>query len=309
MLRYTLRRLGTALVLMLFVSFVAFILVFAAGDPAVKLAGEAGTAADAARLRAAYGFDRPILVQFAAWLANALHGNLGYSLYFDQPVSAILPSRLAVTLTLGALAIAFALLLAVPLGILAARFQNTIIDRLALLFAVVGQAMPTFWFALMLVILLSVTFQILPTSGTETWAHFVMPTIVLGYFAAPAIMRLTRSGMIAALEADYIRTARAMGLSTVRVLFKYALRNAVVPVVSVAAAQFGNMLAGSVVVESVFAVNGAGRLAWESVLRSDLPTVQALVLSFSLLYVALTFAADIINAWLDPRMRLSHVGD
>ena len=125
-------------------------------------------------------------------------------------------------------------------------------------------------------------------------------------FSAAAIMRLTRSGMIAALETDYIRTARAMGLSTPSVLFKYALRNAVVPVVSVAAAQFGNMLAGSVVVESVFAINGAGRLAWESVLRSDLPTVQALVLSFSLLYVVLTFLADVVNAWLDPRMRLTH---
>jgi peptide/nickel transport system permease protein len=171
---------------------------------------------------------------------------------------------------------------------------------------VVGQAMPAFWFALLLVIMFSVIWPILPTSGSETWQHFVMPTIVLGYFAAPAIMRLTRSGMIAALETDYIRTARAMGISPRKVLFKYALRNAVIPVVSVAAAQFGLMLAGSVVVESVFALNGAGRLAWESILRSDLPTVQALVLCFSLIYVVLTFAADVLNAWLDPRMRLTN---
>jgi peptide/nickel transport system permease protein len=291
---------------MVVVSFVAFMLVFAAGDPAVRLAGEGGTAADAARIREAYGFDRPVLLQFVAWLGGALQGNLGYSLYFDQPVANILLGRLGTTMILGATSITFALCLAVPLGIAAARYQNTIIDRLALVFAVVGQAMPAFWFALLLVIMFSVIWPILPTSGSETWQHFVMPTIVLGYFAAPAIMRLTRSGMIAALETDYIRTARAMGISPRKVLFKYALRNAVIPVVSVAAAQFGLMLAGSVVVESVFALNGAGRLAWESILRSDLPTVQALVLCFSLIYVVLTFAADVLNAWLDPRMRLTN---
>jgi peptide/nickel transport system permease protein len=304
MLRYILRRLGAALLLMMFVSFVAFVLVFAAGDPAVKLAGEAGTAADAARIREAYGFDRPVLMQFLAWLYAAAHGDLGHSLYFNQPVSAILLSRLGVTMTLGATSILLALIMAIPLGILAARFQNTIVDRLVLAFAVVGQAMPTFWLALLLVIFFSVTWQILPTSGSQTWQHFVMPTIVLGYFAAPAIMRLTRSGMIATLETDYIRTARAMGISSWRVLFKYALRNAAIPVVSVSAAQLGHMLAGSVVVESIFALNGAGQLAWESILRSDLPTIQALVLCFSLIYILLTFAADVLNAWLDPRMRL-----
>lgn len=305
MLRYTLRRFASALLLMVVVSFVAFILVFAAGDPAVKLAGEAGSAADAERIRQAYGFDRPLWLQFVSWLAAAARGQFGHSLYFDQPVSNILLGRLGTTLILGATSILFALLLAVPLGIAAARWQNTWIDRLALVFAVVGQAMPSFWFALLLVILFSVEWQILPTSGSETWRHFVMPTIVLGYFAAPAIMRLTRSGMIAALETDYIRTARAMGIPARQVLFKYALRNAAIPVVSVAAAQFGYMLAGSVVVESIFAINGAGRLAWESILRSDLPTVQALVLCFSLVYVVLTFAADVVNAWLDPRIRLA----
>src|SRR4051812_39620833 len=213
MLHYTLRRFGAALILMLVVSFAAFILVFAAGDPSVKLAGEAGTAADAARIREVYGFDRPIIVQFGSWLYGALHGNLGHSLYFDQPVSAILLDRLRLTMALGGVSILFAVAVAVPLGILAARYQNTIVDRIALILAVVGQAMPTFWFALMLVVLFSVTWQVLPTSGSETWRHFIMPTVVLAYFALPAIMRLTRSGMIGALETDYIRTARAMGIA------------------------------------------------------------------------------------------------
>jgi peptide/nickel transport system permease protein len=306
MLSFLIRRTSSALVLMAVVSFVAFALVFAAGDPAVRIAGEAGTAADAERVRAAYGFDRPLPIQYLTWLGALLQGNLGHSLYFDQPVTTILIGRLGTTMLLGCLAITFALLLAVPLGIAAARWQNTIVDRLALLFAVVGQAMPTFWFALLLVVLFSVTYPILPTSGSETWLHFVMPTVVLGYFAAPAIMRLTRSGMITALETDYIRTARAMGIAPRKVLFKYALRNAVIPVVSVSAAQFGYMLAGSVVVESVFAINGAGRLAWESILRSDLPTVQALVLCFAMIYILLTLLADVVNAWLDPRMRLTN---
>lgn len=305
MLRFILRRSGSALILMVVVSFIAFMLIFAAGDPAVKLAGEAGTAADAARIRALYGFDQPIPVQFFHWISAALRGNFGHSFYFDQPVAAILLDRLGITMLLGLTSFIFALALALPLGIAAARWQNTWIDRTALVIAVVGQAMPTFWFALLLVILFSVTFPILPTSGSETWKHFIMPSVVLGYFAAPAIMRLARSGMISALETDYIRTARAMGISPRNVVLKYALRNALIPVVSVSAAQLGYMLAGSVVVESVFAINGAGRLAWESILRSDLPTVQALVLCFSLIYVVLTFAADVLNAWLDPRMRLA----
>lgn len=304
MLKYLLRRSGSAILLMIVVSFAAYVLVFAAGDPAVAIAGEAGTAADAARIRQAYGFDQPIIVQYLRWLLGFLQGDFGHSYYFNQPVATILLGRMGVTMMLGLCAIVFALAIAVPLGIAAARWPNTLIDRFALVFAVIGQAMPSFWFALLLVIALSVTWPILPTSGSETWQHFVMPTIVLGYFAAPAIMRLTRSGMISVLETDYIRTARAMGIPPRKVLFQYALRNAIIPVVSLSAAQFGYMLAGSVVVESVFAIHGAGRLAWESILRSDLPTVQALILCFSLLYVVLTFLADVMNAWLDPRVRI-----
>lgn len=303
MLNYLIRRVAMACLLTLFVSFLAYVLIFAAGDPATALAGEAATAEDAARLREAQGWNDPIVLQYARWLGGVLQGDLGQSLYFDQPVSSVLLGRFSMTAKLGALALAFALITAIPLGVIAGRWPNSIIDRIALLIAVVGQAMPTFWFALLLIILFSIHFPILPASGAETWKHFVLPTIVLGYFAMPALMRLTRSGMIAALETDYIRTARAMGLSETRILFDYALRNAALPVVSLASAQFGFALAGSVVVESVFAIHGAGRLAWESIARADLPTVQALVLCFSLFYVVLTLLADMLNAMLDPRMR------
>lgn len=303
MLRFAAKRIGMACLLIVFVSFFAYALVFAAGDPAAALAGEASTVADANRLRQLYGFDQPIIVQYARWFWGVLHGDLGTSLFFGQPVSALLFGRFATTAKLGLLALALALSIAIPLGVIAGRWPNSIFDRLALLLAVVGQAMPSFWFALLLVIIFSVNLGVLPASGTETWQSFILPTVVLGYFAMPAIMRLTRSGMIAALESDYIRTARAMGLSETRVLFDYALRNAALPVISLASAQFGFMLAGSIVVENVFAINGAGSLAWESISRADLPTVQALVLVLSLFYVLLTLGADLLNAMLDPRMR------
>jgi peptide/nickel transport system permease protein len=301
--RYALKRLSSALLLALFVSFLSYVLIYAAGDPAVALAGESGSAADAERMRAAYGLDQPIYAQYLHWVWSVLHGNFGRSLYFDQPVSAILAGRLGITMMLGVSAMIFALGLSLPLGIAAARWQGSAIDHLVRAVAVIGQAMPTFWLALLLMILFSVTYPILPTSGSETWRHFVMPSATLGFFAAPALIRLTRSGMIGVLEADYIRTARAMGIRGRRVLFRYALRNAVIPVVSLSAAQFGYMLAGSVVIETVFAVHGAGLLASESIKRSDLPTIQALVLCFSMIYVVLTLAADLVNAWLDPRMR------
>lgn len=306
MLAYTFRRAVSAVILMLVISFVAFILVFAAGDPAVKIAGEAGTAADAERIREAMGFDRPLMLQYFSWLGDVLKGNLGHSIYFDQPVYSIIADRAYNTLKLSVSAMLLAVAISLPLGIIAARWQGGIIDKLVLVFSVVGQAMPTFWFALLLIIEFSVKWPILPTSGSETWLHFVMPAIALAYFAAPPILRLTRAGMIETLAMDFIRTSRAMGVSPSRILFKYALRNAVVPVVGVAAAQFGSMLAGSIVVESIFAINGVGRLAFESIQRSDLPTVQALVLCFSIVYIVLTFAADLLNAWIDPRMRVTH---
>ena len=192
-----------------------------------------------------------------------------------------------------------------PLGVAAAIRPNSLIDRLALILSVTGQALPSFWLALMLIFLFSVTYPIFPISGSDTWMHFVLPTVVLGYYATPAIMRLTRTGMLEVLSSDYIRTARAKGLNPLRVLFKHALRNAIIPVVSLAAVQFGFMLGGSIVVETVFALHGAGFLAWESIGRNDLPTVQGLILVFALIFILLTFCADLLNAWLDPRIRVA----
>jgi len=212
---------------------------------------------------------------------------------------------LGVTMTLGVCGITFAILTAVPLGVAAAIRPNSLIDRVALFLSVAGQAMPSFWFGLILIVIFGIQLGWLPPSGASSPAHFVMPTIVLGYYAMPAIMRLTRAGMLDVLSSDYIRTARAKGAPEGRVLFRHALRNAIIPVVSLAAVQMGFMLGGSIVVESIFALHGAGYLAWESIARNDLPTVQALILVFSMFYIVFTFLADVLNAWLDPRMRSS----
>ena len=304
MFAYTIKRLLLAALVAVTVSFMSFMLLRLSGDPAVALAGEAATASQVEFVREKYGLDKPLMIQYVGWVARAMKGDFGESPYFKQPVSAIIAGRLGVTLTLGACALVFAVVLAIPMGILAAIRPNSWIDRLALTVSVLGQAMPSFFFGLALIIVFGVMLRMLPISGSATWRHFILPSIALGYYATPAFMRLTRSGMIEVLASDYIRTARAKGLREGGVLFKHALRNAIIPVVSLAAVQFGFMLGGSLVIETVFAINGVGYLGYQSIARSDLPMVQAIVLMVSMFYVALTFCADILNAFLDPRMRV-----
>ncbi|WP_292896714.1 ABC transporter permease [Nitratireductor sp.] len=304
MLAFALKRLGLAILVTFTVSVISFSLLHLSGDPATSLAGENATAADIAAISRQYGFDRPLTVQYTDWLWKALHGDFGESYYFKLPVADLIADRLSITMTLGICAISFALLTAVPLGVAAAVRPNSVVDRTALFLSVAGQAMPSFWFGLVMIVIFSIKLRLLPASGSETWRHFIMPTVVLGYYAMPAIMRLTRAGMLEVLNADYIRTARAKGAGAGRVLFKHALRNAIVPVVSLSAVQMGFMLGGSVVVEAIFSLHGAGYLAWESIGRHDLPTVQALILIFSCFYILFTLLSDLANAWLDPRIRV-----
>ena len=305
MLAYTSKRALLALLVALTVSLVCFFLVHLSTDVAVAMAGEGARAEDIDFIRKQYGFDRPLAVQYVEWLGRAARADFGDSLYFRTPVAGIVRERMPVTLLLGGLAIALALALSIPLGVAAAIRPNSWIDRLALTIAVVGQAMPSFWFALLLILVFGLHLGWLPISGSETLAHFVLPAIALAYYATPAIMRLTRSGMIEVLGSDYIRTARAKGLRAPTVLFKHALRNAVIPVVALAAVQLGFMLGGSVVIETVFALNGIGYLAWEAILHNDFPVVQAIVLVIALFYIVLTFLADLLNGWLDPRIRIA----
>ena len=299
------RRLVLSLFVITAISVITFVLSHVAIDPAAGVAGDSATAADIANIRAQYGFDRPLLVQYGAYLADLLRGDLGHSYLSGAPVAHLIAERAPVTALLAGLSISFALALSVPLGVLAALRPNSTIDRLALSLAVVGQAVPNFWAGLLLILLFGVNLGWLPISGSDSLAHYILPAITLGSFAMPALMRLVRAGMIEVLESDYIRTARAMGLPNRTVLFKYALRNAVLPVISLTAVQLGFMLGGSVVVESVFAIQGIGYLAWQSMSRADMPVIQAIVLLISLIYVVLTFLADGVNALLDPRIRVT----
>ncbi len=305
MLAFTLRRLVVAIFVGFTVSLVAFALLRLSGDLAAAIAGPEATAEQVEAIRQDFGLNQPIVMQYLDWLWGAVRFDFGNSFFFRSTVADMIADRMPVTLLLGGLSIAFALILAIPLGVIAAVKQNTWIDRTALSIAVAGQAMPSFWFALILIIVFSVNLRWLPVSGSETWAHFVLPSIALGYYATPSIMRLTRTGMLDVLQSDYIRTARAKGLRPAKVLFKHALRNAVIPVVALAAVQFGFMLGGSIIIETIFSLQGLGHLMWESISRKDFPVVQAVLLLIALFYVLLTFVADLLNAWLDPRMRVS----
>ena len=305
MLLYALKRFGVAILVAISVSIVTFSLLHVSGDPAAAMAGESASEEDIEYVRKHYGFDRPLPVQYVNWASKAIQGDFGISIYLKRPVAGILAERAPVTMTLGALSLTFALVLAIPLGVLAAMFPNTIIDRFALTIAVIGQALPNFFFALIMIILFGVWLRWLPISGHASWLNFIMPSIALGYYATPAIMRLTRAGMMDVLSSDYIRTARAKGLKPRVVLFKHALRNAIIPVVSFSAVQLGFMLGGSIIIESIFSLNGLGSLAWQSIQRSDFEVMQAIVLTIACFYILLTFLADLLNAYLDPRIRVA----
>jgi peptide/nickel transport system permease protein len=304
MLGYAARRLLLGVAILLFISAVVFALTNVAVDPAITLAGEGASAADVAAVRVQYGLDRPVIVQYAAWLGAAARGDFGVSLRQHRPVVDIVMERLPVTLVLGCAALIVSLLVSLPLATFSAVRPGSWIDRGALAVALLGQAMPSFWLALLFILVFSVELGWLPASGSTRSVMFVMPALVLGFYATPPILRLTRAGLIEVLRADYIRTARAKGLAAPRVLVRHALRNALLPVVSVAAVQFGYLLGGSVVIETIFAMNGVGYLAWEALSNGDMPVIEALVLITALFYVILTLLADLLNAWLDPRVRL-----
>jgi ABC-type dipeptide/oligopeptide/nickel transport system permease component len=297
------RRLLLAALVCLTVLVISFILTRLSGDLAASIGGPNASAADIEIIRRNYGLDRPLAVQFVDWAGRAIQGDLGRSFLYHAPVWGLIRDRLPVTLTLGLAGLAIALATALPLGILAASREGSAADRGIMLVALLGQAVPGFWLGLMLIILLGLDLQWLPISGVDTWQGYIMPAVVLAFSAIPALMRLTRSGMIDALAADYIRTARAKGLSRAKIVLKHALRNAAMPVVSIAAVQLGFMLGGSVVIEAVFALPGVGYLAWESITKNDFPVVQAVVLFLAVIYIGLTLLADMMNGLLDPRLR------
>ncbi|ADM96672.1 MULTISPECIES: ABC transporter permease [Dickeya] len=303
MVKYVFHRLLVALAVLFTVAAVSFSLLHLSGDLATAIAGPDATAETIAQIRVQNGLDKPLLTQFSSWMWSALQLDFGRSFYFENTVMELVGQRMPVTLKLGGVSLLLALVLAIPLGVLAAVFRDTWVDRLAMLVSVIGQAMPNFWFALVLILIFAVGLKWLPVAGNASWQNFVLPAVALGYYAMPSLMRLTRSGMLDVLGSDYIRTARAKGLSAFKVVVKHGLRNAIIPVVALATVELGFMLGGSVVIESVFSLQGLGQLAWDSISRNDFPVVQAIVLIIAVFYIGLTFLADVLNAALDPRLR------
>ncbi len=305
MVLFLFRRAVLAVLVCLTVLVISFALTRLSGDIAISIAGPNATGEDIATIRRNYGFDRPLPTQFVDWAWRAARGDLGKSYIFHVQVADLVRARLPVTLTLGLTGLSIALLVGVPLGIVAAMREGSVVDRGIGVIALFGQAMPSFWLGLVLIIVFGLKLQWLPISGLETWDGYVLPGCVLAFSAIPGLMRLTRAGMIDALASDYIRTARAKGLSRASIVLKHALRNAAMPVVSIAAVQLGFMLGGSIVIESIFALHGVGHLAWESISKNDFPVVQAIVLILAIIYIGLTLLADLANAALDPRLRAS----
>ena len=304
MLRFIAGRLIVVLSVGLTLSIVTFFLLNYVIDPAQAIAGEDALFEEIEQIREQYGFDRSITVRYFEWFTGIFQGDLGESYYWNKPVISLLVDRAPETITLALMSVSVTILISIPLGIMAALNPNSLIDRIALGIAVTAQAVPNFWLGLIMILIFALAFPIFPVSGDKTLFHFVLPSIVLGASSVPAVMRLMRTGLLDVINADYIRTARSSGFYGWRLIFNHALRNALLPVVSVLAVQLGNKFGGSVITESVFAINGLGRLALESILGADIPTVQILVFVFAIIFLLFNLLADILNAYLDPRLRL-----
>ena len=303
MLKFISGRFVVVIAVALTLSFITFLLLNVAIDPAQAVAGEEAEALEIEQVRQQYGFDRPILIRYFEWFKAVLTGDLGISYYWNKPVGSLLLERAPETITLALMSVLVTIFIAIPLGICAAINPNSVIDRMCLGVAVSFQAIPNFWLGLVMIIIFSVTFPIFPVSGDKTYFHFILPSIVLGASSVPPVMRLMRTGLLDVMEADYIRTARSNGFFGWKLILNHAMRNALLPVVSVLAVQLGHKFGGSVITESVFSINGLGRLALESILGADIPTVQILVFVFAFTFLILNLLADILNAYLDPRLR------
>ncbi len=304
MLRYLQQRLVAAGITLFGVTIIVFLMLhLLPGDPARVIAGLLATEEDVAHLRTQLGLNQPMIVQYGNFLGNLLHGNLGISARTSQPVLDEVLARLPATLQLALLSTAIASCFGIIGGVIAATHHNSIIDYLTSALTLFGSSMPAYWLGLMLIILFAVNLQILPAAGNEGPASFILPSLTLAAFSIALITRMTRSSMLEVLHQDYVRTARAKGIQERGVLFHHALKNALIPVITVIGLQFGTLLGGAVLTESVFGWPGVGQLLLNSISARDYPTVQGVVLVFSAMFILLNLVVDMLYAYLDPRIR------
>jgi peptide/nickel transport system permease protein len=303
--RYIAGRLATAVLVILGVSVVSFFLTFLTGDPAEIMLPPGATAVQIEKFRAEWGFDAPLIVQYWRFLKRAVHGDFGVSLRHGQQSLPLIAARLPATFQLTVTAMLLAIVLAVPLGVLAATHRGGPIDVLAMGVALVGQSVPNFWLAIMMILLFAVSWGLLPTSGRGGVAHVVMPAAAIAINLMALLTRLVRSTMIEMLSEDYVRTARAKGLREVFVTGRHALPNALIPLVTVVGLQFGYILGGAVVIETIFTWPGVGLFTIQAILNRDYPVVQASVFTLATAVVLINLSVDLLYVWLDPRIRVT----
>ncbi len=310
MTRYLLRRLIYLIPVWLGISFVAFGLAnLTPGDPARLMLqrdlGRQPTGEEVAQARDELRLDAPILVRYVRWLGNAVTGDLGTSYLTGEPVMGALLDRFPNTLQIAALGLALAILVALPLGMMAAVWRNSPIDHLSRVLALFSAAMPSYWVAYLLILTFAVRWKVLPVAGQGTWRHLVLPSMTLGLASIASLMRLTRSEMLEVLGQDYIRTGRAKGLSARAVIVGHALRNALIPVLTVAGLRFAGLLGGAVIVETIFAWPGIGKFVLDSIFDRDYPVIQGFVIFMGSVFLAINLIVDLSYGMLDPRVRLA----
>jgi len=312
MLSYIFRRVLATLPVMAIVALFVFSLLYIApGDPAVVIAGDQASPADVERIRQSLGLDQPFLVQFGTWLGHILRGDLGTSIFTNLPVTAMIAQRIEPTLSLMAITLVLTILVAVPLGVVAAWKAGSLVDRAIMAFAVFGFSLPVFVVGYVLAYVFALELEWLPVQGYTPLArgfwpwleNLILPSIALGCVYIALIARITRASMLEVLQQDYIRTARAKGLGQGGILFVHALKNAAVPIVTVIGIGIALLIGGAVVTESVFAIPGLGRLTVDAILRRDYPVIQGIVLLFSFVYVLVNLMIDVTYTLVDPRIR------
>jgi ABC-type dipeptide/oligopeptide/nickel transport system permease component len=302
--RYIVKRLVQSVFVLLFISIMVFLLGRLTGDPVSLLLTEYSTEEDRIRLTKQLGLDQPLPIQYAIFLGNAIRGDLGRSIRGDRsPASELIIERVPATMELAGVSLVITLVFGIPLGVLSALKKGSLLDISARVFALLGQAAPVFWIAILAMYVFSVGLHLLPSSGYGRLEHFILPAFSMGLFQVAAVTRLTRSSMLDALRSEYIKLARIKGLSSKIVIWKHALRNSLIPVLTFLGTIFGRAITGAVIVETVFAWPGVGRLAYQSVMERDFPVVQAVVLFMSAMFMLVNLVVDVLYAYVDPRIR------
>jgi len=305
--KYILRRLFLLIPVMLGVSFVVFtIMFFTPGDPVRVMLGERAPEAEIEAMRERMGLNEPFIVQFGSFVFNAARGDLGRSLVTRRPVFDELYARFPATLQLAAAGVLVAVLMGIPIGIVSATKQYSMFDGMSMALALVGVSMPNFWQGMMMILLFSIVLGVLPSSGYGTFMHLILPALTIGTSSAAIITRMTRSSMLEVVRQDYIRTARAKGLSERVVINQHALKNALIPIVTVIGLQFGYLLGGAVLTETIFSWPGVGRFMVDAIRQRDYPVVQGGVLLLALTFSVVNLLVDILYAYIDPRIKAQY---